>query len=50
MSERIGVADYPLAGLSLTFLALVIAGGLIARSTLPEAPDTYAAMIQARSG
>jgi hypothetical protein len=31
-------------------LGLVVAGGLITRSTLPPAPDTYAEMIQARSG
>ena len=36
--------------MSGALLALVIAGGLIARSALPPAPDTYAAMIQARSG
>jgi hypothetical protein len=31
-------------------LGLVVAGGLITRSALPPAPDTYANMIQARSG
>ena len=31
-------------------LGLVVAGGLITRSALPLAPDTYADMIQARSG
>jgi hypothetical protein len=31
-------------------LALVIAGGLVARSSLPRAPDTYQGMIHAPSG
>jgi hypothetical protein len=31
-------------------LALVIGGGLIARSTLPPAPDSYEGMIRAASG
>jgi hypothetical protein len=36
--------------ISGALLALVIGGGLIARSTLPPAPDTYEAMIKAPSG
>lgn len=35
---------------SAAALALVIAGGLITRSTLPPAPDSYEAMIAAPSG
>jgi hypothetical protein len=35
---------------SAAVLALVIAGGLITRSTLPPAPDSYEAMIAAPSG
>jgi hypothetical protein len=36
--------------ISGALLGLVLAGGLIARSILPRAPDTYAAMIKAPSG
>jgi len=36
--------------ISGALLVIVTAGGLIARSTLPPAPDTYEDMIQARSG
>jgi hypothetical protein len=31
-------------------LALVVAGGLITRATLPHAPDSYQAMLHAPSG
>jgi hypothetical protein len=33
-----------------TAVALVIAGGLVTRATLPPAPDSYEAMIAAPSG
>ena len=36
--------------ISAVVLVLVITGGLITRSTLPAAPDSYEAMVRAASG
>jgi phosphate starvation-inducible membrane PsiE len=35
---------------SAAILALVVAGGVVARRTLPPAPDSYEAMVRAPSG
>ena len=49
LSDRLGLSRREWA-ISIAALSVVVTGGIVARSSLPTAPDTYEGMIHATSG